>query len=129
MSYQPKTGERCTCGPGIERDNCPQCEGTGERIDFKAIRERKLTTTETKHTPGIERAAEEINSHLALVNCAMAKTRLCEIIARNTAAPELLEACKTLLQLVRLKFGNLYEDTNAIQAVAIAAIQKAEGVQ
>jgi hypothetical protein len=36
--YQPKTGERCTCRPGIERDNCPVCEGTGWRIDFPAIR-------------------------------------------------------------------------------------------
>lgn len=36
--YQPKTGEACSCRPGQERDNCPQCEGTGMRIDFKAIR-------------------------------------------------------------------------------------------
>lgn len=40
MSYQPKTGSRCTCKPGGQRDNCPQCEGTGMQIDFKAIRER-----------------------------------------------------------------------------------------
>lgn len=38
--YQPKTGEPCHCRPGIERDNCPQCEGTGMRIDFAAIRAR-----------------------------------------------------------------------------------------
>lgn len=36
--YQPKTGQRCTCRPGVERDNCPVCEGTGQRIDFAAIR-------------------------------------------------------------------------------------------
>ena len=28
----------CSCRRGIERDNCPQCEGTGQRIDFAAIR-------------------------------------------------------------------------------------------
>lgn len=40
--YQPKTGERCACRRGIERDNCPSCEGTGWRIDFRAIREKPL---------------------------------------------------------------------------------------
>lgn len=39
-AYQPKTGAPCTCKPGIQRDNCPGCEGTGWRIDFRAIRER-----------------------------------------------------------------------------------------
>ena len=24
----------CTCRPGVERDNCPKCEGTGTAIDF-----------------------------------------------------------------------------------------------
>ena len=38
MEYQPKTGEKCSCKPGMQRDNCPQCEGTGERVDFKKIR-------------------------------------------------------------------------------------------
>ena len=38
--FQPKTGERCNCRRGVQRDNCPECEGTGMRIDFKAIRER-----------------------------------------------------------------------------------------
>lgn len=36
--YQPKTGQRCSCRPGQERDNCPHCEGTGWRIDFAKIR-------------------------------------------------------------------------------------------
>lgn len=39
--YQPKTGARCGCRPGIARDNCPACEGTGWRIDFAAIRNRR----------------------------------------------------------------------------------------
>lgn len=39
-AYQPKTGAQCSCRPGIQRDNCPRCEGTGMVVDFKAIRER-----------------------------------------------------------------------------------------
>lgn len=42
MTYQPKTGAPCTCKRGVQRDNCPTCEGTGQVIDFKAIhRERE----------------------------------------------------------------------------------------
>lgn len=37
--YQPKTGEPCTCRRGVQRDNCPACEGTGQRIDFAKIRQ------------------------------------------------------------------------------------------
>lgn len=40
--YQPKTGQACHCRPGQARDNCPDCEGTGQRIDFAAIRTRKI---------------------------------------------------------------------------------------
>jgi hypothetical protein len=36
--YQPKTGAKCGCRRGVERDNCPNCEGTGQVIDFAAIR-------------------------------------------------------------------------------------------
>lgn len=39
--YQPKTGKACYCRKGIERDNCPACEGTGQQIDFAAIRGNK----------------------------------------------------------------------------------------
>lgn len=38
--YQPKTGEACGCRPGVARDNCPACEGTGQKIDFAAVRAR-----------------------------------------------------------------------------------------
>lgn len=38
--YQPKTSNKCFCKKGMERDNCPSCEGTGLQIDFKAIREQ-----------------------------------------------------------------------------------------
>ena len=38
--YQPKTGVPCGCKRGTQRDNCPECEGTGQRIDFAAVRAR-----------------------------------------------------------------------------------------
>jgi hypothetical protein len=52
--YQPKTGERCTCKPGVYRDNCPACEGTGWRIDFRAIRARGKARIEEKAKDGGE---------------------------------------------------------------------------
>ena len=39
--YQPKTGATCSCRKGMERDNCPRCEGTGMVIDFARIRGRQ----------------------------------------------------------------------------------------
>lgn len=67
--YQPKTGEPCSCRRGVERDNCPQCEGTGQRIDFAAIRKRtppvdahvaKLVATHREK--GREAASQEYDS-------------------------------------------------------------------
>ena len=40
QGYQPKTGVKCSCKKGVQRDNCPACEGTGMMIDFAAIRAR-----------------------------------------------------------------------------------------
>ena len=45
--YRPKTGAKCACKRGQERDNCPQCEGTGQVIDFKAIRAMPLEKGDT----------------------------------------------------------------------------------
>ena len=39
--YQPKTGAKCACRRGVQRDNCPACEGTGWVIDFRAIRDEQ----------------------------------------------------------------------------------------
>lgn len=39
--YQPKTGAPCGCRRGVERDNCPNCEGTGRALNFSAIRNRR----------------------------------------------------------------------------------------
>ena len=44
-SYQPKTGAACSCRRGQQRDNCPECEGTGWRIDFAAIRANTQAVT------------------------------------------------------------------------------------
>ena len=55
--YQPKTGAKCSCRPGVQRDNCPTCEGTGWRIDFAAIRARRMTPT----TPTTQEAANVRN--------------------------------------------------------------------
>lgn len=43
------TGEPCSCRPGIERDNCPSCEGTGRRLDFAAIRSARLESTPERY--------------------------------------------------------------------------------
>ncbi len=39
------TGEKCTCKRGLERANCPRCEGTGKVLNFKAMREAARTYT------------------------------------------------------------------------------------
>lgn len=58
--YQPKTGQRCTCRRGIQRDNCPACEGTGWRIDFAAIRARAPLDALRYHVTGaVERGEGE----------------------------------------------------------------------
>ena len=44
--YQPKTGVKCSCKRGMERDNCPACEGTGWRIDFAKIRQANAARRE-----------------------------------------------------------------------------------
>ena len=49
-AYTPKTGARCSCRRGVERDNCPNCEGTGWVIDFRAIHERRRKLEAAKST-------------------------------------------------------------------------------
>lgn len=47
MSYQPKTGAKCGCRRGVQRDNCPNGEGTGWVINFAAIRARAAAPAST----------------------------------------------------------------------------------
>lgn len=42
--YTPLTGNACGCKRGVQRDNCPNCEGTGKEIDFRAIHAAKRGT-------------------------------------------------------------------------------------
>lgn len=48
MKGDPLTGYACACKRGIERDNCPQCEGTGKAIDFRAIHARRERENQKK---------------------------------------------------------------------------------
>ncbi len=50
QAYQPKTGQHCSCRAGQQRDNCPQCEGTGWCIDFAAIRAASKARAAIKST-------------------------------------------------------------------------------
>ncbi len=47
-NYIPRTGISCGCRRGIERDNCPNCEGTGRAIDWSAYWQEKHKTEVTK---------------------------------------------------------------------------------
>ena len=50
--YQPKTGAECFCKRGVQRDNCPTCEGTGWQIDFRAIRARRESDMDMRVAAG-----------------------------------------------------------------------------
>ena len=56
-AYTPRTGAKCGCKRGAQRDNCPNCEGTGYAIDFRAIHARRradeqANTKEANHDQG-----------------------------------------------------------------------------
>ena len=46
--YQPTTGQPCGCKRGVQRDNCPACEGTGQQIDFARIRKEVAESLKQK---------------------------------------------------------------------------------
>jgi len=58
--YQPKTGAKCGCRRGVQRDNCPACEGTGWVIDFAAIRRRNQTAIQARNH-ALETAIQAMN--------------------------------------------------------------------
>jgi hypothetical protein len=133
--YQPKTGQACHCKRGQQRDNCPDCEGTGQRIDFAKIRNERSTilehATEQKHAPWYE---AKTGNHQGLIieegtgrNIAVAYDKSdAPLIA---AAPAMLEA---LEQFVRYADGGKHQHlARYMQTVAgaktRAAILKAKG--
>lgn len=66
-AYQPTTGEKCHCKRGQERDNCPDCEGTGMKIDFRQIRQAN------KDKPGQQSFAE--GAHKSGCQCGFCKNK------------------------------------------------------
>ena len=44
------TGAKCGCKRGVQRDNCPACEGAGRVIDFRAIRELREKKIVSDHS-------------------------------------------------------------------------------
>jgi len=151
---QPKTGQVCGCKRGVERDNCPQCEGTGMRIDFRAIRQEAKPAT---HTPGPIEYTTESTPRMAmardyfgpgfyeLTTDERAKTIAYvvepEYLELFAAAPELLDAIKELQSM--FGYGDDVTDNqktvtaslsgddsklrNLILEITGAAIARAEG--
>jgi len=64
--YQPKTGQPCHCKQGVQRDNCPACEGTGWRIDFAAIRAHALDGSDDAIEARIVALRTELSAYHAL---------------------------------------------------------------
>lgn len=54
QGWQPKTGAKCGCRKGVQRDNCPSCEGTGYMIDFAAIRARSKAIREQSEAKKVQ---------------------------------------------------------------------------
>ncbi len=84
-SYQPKTGAACHCKRGQQRDNCPDCEGTGMRIDFKAIRARVVEVKPTMGTKEIKAAFDALDRvfYAEMRNHAEALLDLCKTEERG----------------------------------------------
>ena len=140
MSYQPKTGAACSCRPGLQRDNCPSCEGTGQRIDFAAIRSRAMTA---KHTPGPWEAVctegRELDATQLVKDSRHQIVALCdediqkprterEANARLiAAAPEMAEALRAIYDYDELheEAGNQETRLGELARSAEAALQKA----
>jgi hypothetical protein len=63
-AYSPKTGEKCSCKPGIERDNCPSCEGSGWKLDFAKIHQHYDKQKKNQRTPPVEAVKKIVGSLL-----------------------------------------------------------------
>jgi hypothetical protein len=76
--YTPLTGRPCSCRPGIVRDNCTQCEGTGKRIDFAKIRARHATP---KNPQGPTPYDPEPGSHADRIREKLGAAKVAELLA------------------------------------------------
>lgn len=143
MTNKPKTGQPCTCKRGVQRDNCPQCEGTGQRIDFAAIRAR-AATPKTTFTPGPYHVGH--NGDNCAVNHAICTgSRVIAKVYGNgypagegwspeseatahlfAAAPDLLLACEAAVEFIGTRFY-AGRDNGKVYGQLVAALAKAKG--
>lgn len=91
--YTPLTGRSCTCRPGIERDNCPLCEGTGKAIDFPAIHRRNNpqgptpgddsyeVSYVTRDSAGSAREATRLGSYATRIRERLGEAKVAELLA------------------------------------------------
>lgn len=91
-AYQPKTGEKCHCKKGTQRDNCPDCEGTGMKVDFAKIRNKnkskdKDDSDQQSFAEGCDNCVKESAHHLAVSHAfrksIVVETQLVEIATRG----------------------------------------------
>ena len=150
-AYQPKTGAKCGCRRGVQRDNCPRCEGTGMVIDFKAIREKASQPAApaggAQFTPGPWRVdGEGMQVYKDKQPIAVIRTVFDENGGRVTreanatliaAAPAMYEVLKHLVKVEELRLQatteNDYVDLaladKHLQELAKTALAQAEGRQ
>lgn len=134
MAYTPLTGNKCGCKRGIERDNCPNCEGTGKVINFRAIHANKQSKPAHTPTPWTEGNSCTIRDSESADIIAQANTRLHEwkenrafTIRAVNSHEELLEKLKwaenKLTEIEVDKYGTISQMTKDIRR----SIAKAEG--
>lgn len=130
--YQPKTGQPCHCRQGRERDNCQACEGTGQRIDFAAIRAKPLQAT---HTPGPWRIGDAGHTVFVPPNGQPAPERIATLANRHESTrhnARLIAAAPDMLAALRQVAGCFSDDGRtcsagqATLAMLRAAIARAE---
>ncbi len=127
-AYQPKTGAKCSCRRGQERDNCPQCEGTGMCIDFAAIRAKPLAPKVHKFTQEYD-GALVCDGVVILQPCeGFSAAAIKQIVHRNNTHDELLAALLQLAQNVNTDLhGYWTESTANYMQQAEQAIARAKG--
>jgi hypothetical protein len=65
----PFTGQACGCKRGVQRDNCPNCEGTGRVIDFAVIRMMSGRKQDTCGCPPRLHCGDQTRRHPACQTC------------------------------------------------------------